>query len=159
MENLLKKYHQLTEREQKLVMISAVVVIVGIFYWLIWSPLNGALEQSRKAVENKKSDLVWVKKNAMKALQLRKSVGQAAAFRGSLPQAVNQTAGRVKIAISRMQPQGEELKVWVDEAPFNDVLSWLQALEKRGVKILDMDVAKANAPGMIKIRSLQLGKS
>ena len=159
MENLLKKFYQLTDREQKLVLISGVVIVVGIFYWAIWSPLNGALEQSRKAVDTKQSDLAWVKRNASKAIQLRKSAGQSAAFTGSLPQAVNQTAGRVKIAISRMQPQGDELKVWVDEAPFNDVLSWLQALEKRGVKILDMDVAKADSPGMIKVRSLQLGKS
>ena len=83
----------------------------------------------------------------------------ARSFNGSLPQAVNQTASRVRIAIARMQPQGEELKVWVDEAPFNDVLSWLQALENMGVKIIDVDVAQADAPGHIKVRSLQLGKS
>ncbi len=159
MDALLKKYKQLTEREQILVMVSAVVIVIGAFYWIVWSPLNSSLEDSRKAVISKTADLAWVKKNALRAMQLKKSSGKAAAFSGSLPQAVNQTAGRVQIAISRMQPQGEELKVWVDEAPFNDVLSWLQALERRGVKILDMDVAKGDSPGMIKVRSLQLGKT
>lgn len=159
MDTLLQKYRQLTEREQLLVLISSVVVVIGAFYWLVWAPLTSALEENRAAVANKKADLVWVKKNANKVLQLRKSVGKSGGFSGSLPQAVNQTANRIRIAISRMQPQGEELKVWVDQAPFNDVLSWLQALEKRGVKILDVDFAKADAPGLIKVRSLQLGKS
>lgn len=159
MEKLMSHFHKLTEREQILVIISAVVVVIGAFYWLVWSPLNTSLETNRTVVANKKADLIWLKKNTTKAIQLRKSVGAAKVFTGSLPQAVNQTASRVNIAISRMQPQGDALKVWVDQAPFNDVLSWLQALESRGIKIIDLDLAESSAPGQIKIRSLQLGKS
>lgn len=158
MQKLIKKFHQLTEREQILVVISAIVVVIGAFYWMVWSPLNASLEMNRVTVTNKKADLIWLKKNTAKAIQLRKSVGAAKPFTGSLPQAVNQTASRVNIAISRMQPQGDALKVWVDQAPFNDVLSWLQALESRGIKIIDLDLAESDAPGQIKIRSLQLGK-
>lgn len=158
MQNLIKKFHQLTEREQILVIISAIVVVIGAFYWMVWSPLNSSLEMNRVSVANKKADLIWLKKNTAKAIQLRKSVGSAKPFTGSLPQAVNQTASRVNIAISRMQPQGDALKVWVDQAPFNDVLSWLQALESKGIKIIDLDLAESDAPGQIKIRSLQLGK-
>ena len=65
----------------------------------------------------------------------------------------------MKIAISRMQPQGEELQVWIDQAPFNDVLSWLQSLEKIGVSILDIDITASDLPGQVKIRRLKLGKS
>jgi general secretion pathway protein M len=155
---LIQTFHQLSEREQRLVMISAAVVVVGIFYWLIWSPLNQSLETDRKAVTAQQELLVWVQKNANRAAQLRGSAGKSAVFSGSLPQIVNQTAARLKIAISRMQPQGEELQVWVDQAPFNDVLSWLQALEKVGVVIKDIDIADADSPGMVKIRRLKLGK-
>jgi general secretion pathway protein M len=65
----------------------------------------------------------------------------------------------MRIAISRMQPQGDELQVWIDQAPFNDVLSWLQSLEKTGISILDIDIAESNLPGQVKIRRLKLGKS
>lgn len=158
MQKLIKKFHQLTEREQILVILSVVVIVIGAFYWIVWSPLNSSLERNRAAVAAKKADIIWLKKNTAKAIQLRKSMGTAKPFTGSLPQAVNQTASRVNIAISRMQPQGDALKVWVDQAPFNDVLSWLQALESRGIKIIDLDLAESDAPGQIKIRSLQLGK-
>ena len=158
MNKLIQTFHQLSEREQRLVMISAVVVVVGAFYWLIWSPLSQSLENERKAVTAQQELLAWVQKNANRAAQLRGSAGKNAVFTGSLPQVVNQTAARLKIAISRMQPQGEELQVWVDQAPFNDVLSWLQALEKVGVVIKDIDIADADSPGMVKIRRLKLGK-
>ena len=158
MNKLIQTFHQLSEREQRLVMISAVVVVVGIFYWLIWSPLNQSLETDHKAVTAQQELLAWVQKNANRAAQLRGSAGKNAVFTGSLPQVVNQTAARLKIAISRMQPQGEELQVWVDQAPFNDVLSWLQALEKVGVVIKDIDIADADSPGMVIIRRLKLGK-
>ena len=158
MEKLLQKFQQLTEREQYLVIACSVVVIIGMFYWLAWAPLNNAIETNRSLVANKKSDLVWLTQNVNKALQLKRNSGTRKTFNGSLTQAVNQSASRVRISISRMQPQGEELKVWVDQAPFNDVLSWLQAMENMGIHIINLDVAQADAPGLIKIRSLQLGK-
>ena len=159
MKALLDKFQQLTEREKWLVSISAVLIIIAIFYWLVWSPLSSSVDTQRSAVESKRADIVWIQQNALKAIQLRSGANTNAQFTGSLPQAVNQTANRLQIAISRMQPQGEELKVWVDQAPFNDVVSWLQAMENKGIRIITVDLAEADAPGLVKVRSLQLGKS
>lgn len=159
MDKLKSMFLQLSEREQRLVIISAVMVLVAIFYWGIWSPLNTSIAKGQNAVKNQTELLAWVQKNANKAVQLRSGSGKKASFSGSLPQAVNQSASRMKIAISRMQPQGDELQVWIDQAPFNDILSWLQSLEKTGVSILDIDIAESDLPGQVKIRRLKLGKS
>jgi general secretion pathway protein M len=159
MDKLKSTFLQLSSREQRLVIISAVLVLVAIFYWGIWSPLNTSLERNQTAVNNQTELLEWVQKNANRAVQLRNSGGNKTTFSGSLPQVVNQSANRMKIAISRMQPQDEELQVWIDQAPFNDVLSWLQSLEKIGVNILDIDIAESDLPGQVKIRRLKLGKS
>lgn len=159
MKALLEKFNQLTEREKWLVSVSAVVVIIAALYWLIWAPLNNALKASRDAVQSQRADLAWVQKNANRAIQLRSGSSTAVTFSGSLPQSVNQTASRLNIAISRMQPQGDELKVWVDQAPFNDVVSWLNSMENLGIKIINVDLTEADAPGLVKVRSLQLGKS
>lgn len=153
-----QRFHQLTEREQRLTLIAAVAVVIGLFYFVVWAPLNQSLEQNRKAVTTQQSLLTWVQKNANKAIQLRGSGIKNQVFSGSLPQTVNQTASRLQIVISRMQPQGDEIQVWVDQAPFNDLLSWLQNLEKAGIRILDVDIAESDTPGSAKIRKLQLGK-
>ncbi|MFQ3196361.1 MAG: general secretion pathway protein M [Paraglaciecola sp.] len=159
MNKIKQKYSQLTEREQRLVLLSMVVMVIGLFYWLVWAPMNHSIATNHKAVEQQQQLLNWVQKNAVRAIQLRSAKGVATNFKGSLPQAVNQTAAQLDIAISRMQPQGEELQVWVDQAPFNDVLSWLQSLEQMGIIILDLDIAEADVVGHIKIRRLKLGKS
>ena len=159
MDKLKSTFLQLSEREQRLVIISAVLVIVAIFYWGIWSPLNTSLERGQTAVNNQTELLAWVQKNANRAAQLRSSGDNNTRFSGSLPQAVNQSASRMKIAISRMQPQGDELQVWIDQAPFNDILSWLQSMEKTGVSILDIDITASDLPGQVKIRRLKLGRS
>ncbi|MCU7553510.1 type II secretion system protein M [Alteromonas sp. ASW11-19] len=159
MNPILEKYRSLTDREQHLVLLSGVFVIIALFYWLIWAPLNNGLEQQRALLENQQELLVWVNDSASRAKQLRRAGTGNKAFTGSLPQAVNRTTTRHNIAISRMQPQGDELQVWVDQAPFNDVLAWLQAMENMGIVILQADIAEADVAGHIKIRRLQLGKA
>ena len=160
MNELISKFKALTDREQLLVIIASVVIVVGVFYFTVWSPLNSNIERQRALISDQQELFTWVQQSANRALQLRQSTqGAGQNFNGSLPQAVNQTTARFKIAISRMQPQGQELQVWVDQAPFDSVIDWLNALEKMGIVILQVDVTEAEAPGQIKIRRLQLGKA
>jgi general secretion pathway protein M len=156
---LTEKFKGLTEREQRLVIVSAVVVAVAIFYFAIWSPVNYALTQQQLLRDNQQQLLAWVQESAARAKQLRRSSSTTKTLSGSLPQAVNRTTTRHNIEISRMQPQGDELQVWVDQAPFNDVLAWLKTMESMGVVILQADIAEADAAGYVKIRRLQLGKA
>lgn len=158
MNELKDKFKALTEREQLLVLISVVAVVVGLFYFVIWQPLQTGIAQQTTTLEKQTEMRDWVQRQAIKATQLRSLAGKKSGFNGSLPQAVNATSARHQIAISRMQPQSEELQVWVDEAEFNKVLAWLQALEKMGILIKQVDISESNTPGIIRIRRLQLGK-
>jgi len=158
MDKLKQYYQQLSEREQRL-LISGGLLLLALLYWAVWAPLTQGLAAQKKALDNQQELLVWVQQNANRALQLQGSTGQAVKFTGSLAQTVNQMAGRLNINITRMQPQGDELQVWVDQVAFNDVLSWLQSMENAGIRIMDLDVAESNAPGQVKIRRLKLAKA
>ncbi|MDN4502956.1 type II secretion system protein M [Alteromonadaceae bacterium BrNp21-10] len=160
MNSLKQKYQQLSEREQRLTQISAVIVTISLFYWLVWAPMSTAVEQGRQVVKEQTALLQWVQNTADKAVLLQRSAGSdRAKFTGSLPQTVNQTAQRHNISITRMQPQADTLQIWVDKAAFNDVISWLNDIESKGINILDADFADSDAPGQVKIRRLLLGKS
>ncbi|NMH60781.1 type II secretion system protein GspM [Alteromonas ponticola] len=159
MKFLIQRYRALTEREQMLVAISGVFIVVAVLYWGIFAPLNTSIEREQMRLQNQEKLLTWVTERTNRAQQLRQASGKPNQFSGSLPQVVNDTTTRFNIAISRMQPQGEELQVWVDQAPFNDVLGWLQAMESMGIVILNADIAEADESGQIKIRRLQLGKA
>jgi len=73
MNALLEKYKALTEREQKLVLVSAVLMVIALFYFAVWSPLNAALDKQKQLLDNQQSLLVWVKDSAARAQQLRRS--------------------------------------------------------------------------------------
>lgn len=154
-----QKFQSLTEREQKLVLLSGVVIIIALFYFVIWSPLNTSLEQAKTRLTSQQKLLSWVQDSANRAQQLRRSGNTHSSLRGSLAQAVSRSTQQFSIPVSRMQPLNDELQVWVDEVPFDAVLAWLEALEDMGVVIRQLDITEANAPGLIKIRRLQLGTS
>lgn len=159
MKELINKFNALTAREQLLLKISAALSVVALFYFAIWQPLNSAVNQQQTLKASQQELLTWVSESATRANQLRRSSSNTRAFSGSLSQAVNRTTGQFDIAVSRMQPQGNELQVWVDQAPFDSVLGWLQSLEKMGIVILQADIAETDTAGHIKIRRLQLGKA
>lgn len=158
MQALVERFKALTDREQLILIIAAVVVVVGLFYLAIWSPMNDKIALREQQIETQQELLTFVQQSAQRAIQLRRSSGNRQQFNGSLTQAVNQTTSRHNIIISRMQPQGEELQVWIDQAPFNSVLDWLNALERMGVVIIQLDITESEAPGQINVRRLQLGK-
>lgn len=158
MNQLLEKFHALNEREKKLVVIAGIVIIVSLFYFAIWSPIQQSIKTNKASVESQTKLLAWVEQNAAKAIQLKRSSGKSGGFAGSLPQAVNQTAARFNIDITRMQPQKDDIQVWVDKAVFNDVLAWLQQLEQMGINVAEADIAESDDVGMIKVRRLRLSK-
>jgi general secretion pathway protein M len=159
MDELKQRYAKLTEREQWLVKIIAVGLVISVLYSALWSPLVTAVEKGERTLKAQRSALETMQKNSKRAQQLKATGSRRGALTGSLAQTVNGTAGSLSISISRMQPQGEELIVWVDEAPFDSLLAWFQIMESRGVRILDADVVETNQPGQIKVRRLQVGKS
>lgn len=154
---LMERYKGLSEREQYLTIAFAIVVLVGTFYWLVWSPLNTSLARNSQQITVKQELLDYVVESAAK---LNASSGGSGnrKFTGSLTQAVNSSASRSGISITRMQPQGEELQVWIDKTDFNVMMSWLDGLERQGIKILIADIAESDSAGFVKVRRLQLGK-
>lgn len=158
MEALKSWFTSISEREQKLVIAAAIVGTLGIFYFLIWSPLHSAVNTQQAALASEKQTLMWVQEQAGRAQVLRQS-SRKTSFNGSLTQLVNQTTRNANIPVSRMQPQGEELQVWIDQVEFNTLMSWLEQLEKSGVSIMQSDVTEVDAQGFVQVRRLQLGKA
>jgi general secretion pathway protein M len=61
------------------------------------------------------------------------------------------------ITLSRIQPRGEDLQVWIDEVPFNRLLTWLGALQsKQGITAASLDLNSTETPGQVKVRRLLL---
>jgi general secretion pathway protein M len=149
----------LNKREQTLVIAMSVAVFIMLFVTMVWQPLNTNLANAQKDILKKQELLTWVRTNTAKFAG-QATTASANPNSGSLTSIVNNTAKQWKISVSRMQPKGEELQVWLEDVPFNDFLAWAEHLyTKQGVLIKSADIAAANVSGFVKVNRLELGKS
>lgn len=149
---------RITPREQRLVMVGAVALIIGVLFWGIYQPMAQRAELAQNQLRNEKQLLSWVENKADEIAALRASGAKALS---PLPfnQAVSSSARRFNIELVRVQPRGEAMQVWVQPLPFNQLLSWLEYLQQNhGVEAQFLDLDKSDRVGVVDIQRLQLSK-
>ena len=158
MENFKAWWNGLVLREKQMVSACGVVLVIGILYWGVWTPIANAEDEAQRNLEGQQSTLNYVKQTANRIAGLKQS-GSSNAFRGSLSAAVNQTAGAFGLEITRMQPQGNKIQVWMDEVPFDTMLNYLNELvQNKGLSLESLDLAESDTPGYVNVRRIQLSK-
>src|SRR5439155_1429355 len=117
-------------RERQVLLAGAAVVVVAVFYLAIWEPVAKAerkaglaLRQSRTVANRLETIAVEVERNR----------GTGGGNR-TLPllTAVDQATHRPELGKdpSRVQPEGDkEVKVWIDDVPFDGLVAWIQLLQ------------------------------
>jgi len=152
-------WQQLKSAEQRLVAILGVVVIVFVFFSFIWQPLNENIDKTQQKIARQQSLLTLVQEGTQRYQQAKKN-GASTKSKGSLSSIVNRSAGRNNISIARIQLQGDDLQVWIEEIPFSQLLNWLEFLaNKEGLLVKSIDLSRTDVEGVVNVRRLQLGKS
>lgn len=149
---------RITPREQRLVMVGGVALIIGILFWGIYQPMVQRAELAQNQLRTEKQLLSWVQNKADDIVALR---GNGARALSPLPfnQAVSSSARRFNIELVRVQPRGEEMQVWVQPLPFNQLVSWLEYLKQNhGVEAQFLDIDKNERVGVVDVKRLQLSK-
>lgn len=158
MDNLQTWWQGLASREQQLVGFCGVFLVVGVLYWGIWSPIAEAEADALRSLSAQQQTLNYVKQTANKIAGLKQSGAKPVAT-GSLSSVVNQTAGNYGLVITRMQPQGDKIQVWMDDVPFDALLGYLgELVQAKGLSLESVDLAEADAPGYVKVRRIQLAQ-
>jgi len=152
-------WQQLKSSEQRLVAIMGFVLGLILFYLLIWQPLGDNVSKAQQKLARQQALLIYIQESTQRYKQSHKS-GASSRSSGSLSSIVNRSATRNNISIARLQPQGEDLQIWIDEVPFTQLLNWLEFLaNNEGLSVKSIDLSKADRQGVVKVRRLQLGKS
>ena len=142
----------LQPREQQVLKIAGIVLAVGLFYSLIWQPIQQARKDSEVRAKAAVEQLAWLQAK----LPLLSQTNQVASS-GSLNDVVAQTAPRFQVKVSRMQPQNEQLQVSLEDVAFEQLLRWLTELQsKHGVSLVQLDIAASEVPGTVRVRRLVL---
>jgi general secretion pathway protein M len=151
-------WQDLNQREQRLVAAMSLVVGIFLFISLVWQPLNENLAKAQIKVQKQQQLEQWVNENLAYYKNLQRT-GNSNKSNESLSSLVNRTAKSLSITIARMQPQGDNLQVWIDEVPFDHFVTWIDQLNRQeATRVLAVDLSVGNAPGTVKVRRLQVGK-
>ncbi|USH02348.1 type II secretion system protein M [Grimontia kaedaensis] len=160
MKALIAYWKGLSRREQRLLSVATAVLVLGALYWGVVSPLQVRAEQAQQRLVSERNLLTWVNGKAAEIQALRRAAGNSGQV-SALPlnQSVTTTVKRYNLEIVRLQPQREEIQVWLKPMPFNSLISWLDFLStNHGVEVKFIDVGKTDTQGVVEVKRLQLGR-
>ena len=156
MKNLKLWFYQLQTRERQLVMAGLIVFGVFLPYLFIWSPLVDRAELLEQQMSKQVKQLQWMKSATQEIRQLQGNTSIKNS--GSLLSQVERTANQSKLrkSIRKIQPEGDRgVRIWMDNAGFDDVLIWLERLQKQhGIEVADFSVERQPESGRANIRLL-----
>lgn len=124
------RFEALSPRERLLAAV-ALAILVALILYAVVKPLfdyrSAAI--ARQAAEYR--DLLWMQDNrAIAGLDVPEDGMGSQAL-----STINAVASEVGLKLRRLQPEGEGISVQVDQQPFNTVVQFTHALERRGLEI------------------------
>ena len=150
MNKLLAWYAGLQPREQRVVAVGGMAVAVLFLVLGILMPLQSAVSGAVRRNETKRQDLAWMQVNAP---EIRAAGGQLPADTGEAPVVLVDRVAReagLASALRGTQPSGTGVRVQLEAAPFDTLVSWLATLDERhGLAIETITVDRTAQPGMV----------
>ena len=148
MNSLKTWYSGLQAREQRVVAIGAVALCVLILAAGLLS-LESAVSSAVRTKETRREDLAWMRVNAPEI----QAGGASVADTGEAPVVLVDRVGReagLGAALRGTQPSGAGVRVQLESAPFDILITWLATLEERyGFAIESISVDRAAKPGVV----------
>jgi general secretion pathway protein M len=145
----------LQSRERHTLIAGALALILLLGYALVWEPYQSELKRLRQSVAEQEQLLAWMEQAAAEVAQLRRSAPARSASRQPLLTLVDTTARQRGLggALKRVQPDGEAVQVWLEQAAFDEVLRWVDGLARsHGIRVNGMVVERAEASGLVNAR-------
>jgi len=145
--------------ERRTLAIGGAVLLVMAVYFGVWVPLQNDITRLEKQVKEQQAVKRWMEQASQQALRLKgSSAGNSQVARSgrSLLSLVDQAAkrGRLSDNLKRLEPDGSSaVKVWLEQASFDDMMKWLVSLEKKhGLKITTITIDRQADSGRVNAR-------
>lgn len=141
---------QLDQRDRTALKVLAVFTVLLLLYFTVLKPSFNYYHDSRDRMLNNHELLGWVLENGERArLQQRSSYNPST----STPLIKQISDSAINLTLDRIQPEGEGLRVWINQAKLSDVLTWLATLAtEHNIHIKQIAIEHAKTQGFIKVQ-------
>lgn len=150
----IKNWHDgLNQRERYMVYVAAVALLIFIPYQFIWAPFSNSITDMQENVARQKQDLLWMQESLPVIRQLNRSGAKTPTSGSALYSVVQNTASRKFGTDIRVEKQGRQgIRVMIDNAGFDDLMSWLDELISRHqARIKEFNVNRKEGAGRVKV--------
>jgi general secretion pathway protein M len=144
-------YESAAPREQLILQLLGAFVLLLIVVLLVVMPLHQYHQNAVASYLQQQETLTWMQTN-------RALIGSAAPSArkpgDSLLTIANQSARAAGLTFKRYEPKGEKgLNLWLEKVPFNQVVTWLAALESTyGVVAVEFSASRRDEAGFVDVR-------
>ncbi len=149
------QYYQSLERRDQLALkgLSAFLALL-LVYFALWQPINNFRDEGLSDRDTQLSLLSYMRQTEAEARAASQSGGNRQLSGQSLLTQVSSTAQRYGIKANRLQPEGDSaVSVWFDNVAFNDLIRWLQHLERsQGIVVRQLSVDRQEKSGRVNAR-------
>jgi general secretion pathway protein M len=158
MNQLRQWYEGLAPRERVAVLVGGLVVVLAVFYYGIWRPLNTSVSEGRLRLTSQAEETRWMLgiRDEARLLQASDTRRDIQGRNDSLLSIVDATSrdNGLENAVRRIQPDNDDqATVTLEQANFNQMLFWLRSLQRDyGVVARQMTVTRDEETGTIQAR-------
>jgi general secretion pathway protein M len=144
-------------REQLILAVGAVVLTLSLVYLLLWQPFALARDHAAARLAASRSLAARIEQIGAQGQGQQAGAGQPLVGpEVSLLSAVDQASkdGVLGKAPSRVQPDGDkQVRVWIEDVPFEAVLRWMDDLQNRyAIRVDAVTLEKRPAAGTVNAR-------
>ncbi len=150
LEPVKEKWLTLSKRDQNAVMILMIALAMAIVVFGIVLPVKNGNMKLATELDNAQrvyAELVALAPQAMASSSSSKNFDASA-----INTEVRRQAARFGIVIQRFEPDGEFLKVWLEDARYPSVVQWLGGLETIGIGHSELTMEDRPKPGFVSVR-------
>lgn len=141
-------------REQRVLRLLAVTLVVALFWFLVLSPLKNGRDQARQSWIQAEQTRQWIEANR-EAVTRASSQNPSAVSDGDWIGNLNARAAEYQVTLKGYTPEGgDSVRVLLEDQAFSQVMAWLQALQREaGVSPASIEISEGGREGTVNVRA------
>ena len=158
LDNVRHWFDSLPPRERVMVSLTAVVVVITLFYIMLWEPVQKGLQQEIEKQRSLQTNLAWMQQAAQQVKALRASGVNTELLGNNTPVSlsIEKTAASsgIKSTLGKLESAGKDsARVRLDNVDFNQMMLWLDTLQNRyGIRASSVTIDQSDKPGLVNAR-------
>ena len=151
-------WHQsLPQRDRIMVNTTTVIIVITLFYLLAWEPIYQGLEQQQQQYKSQKNVVSWMQGAAAEVKALKRSGAKTVTSNNQPVSLIIEQSAKIsglKNNLGKLESSGKEgARAKLDTASFNQMLIWLNTLEKQhGITVTSANIERAEKTGTVNAR-------